>query len=113
MDLESLRLFVDLAETKSFSKTAERNFMSQSAVSQRIRSLEQEFGYVLVERGKGRPGAHFTEAGGRLLSAAFLVERARSVAFQDRVDELARLNAALALDLTGPWPPYDFVQMHG
>lgn len=55
----------------------------------------------------------FPRAGGRLLSAAFLVERARSVAFQDRVDELARLNAALALDLTGPWPPYDFVQMHG
>jgi hypothetical protein len=50
---------------------------------------------------------------GRLLSAAFLVERASSVAFQDRVDELGRINPALALDLTGPWPPYDFVQMHG
>lgn len=70
MDLESLRLFVDLAETHSFSKTAERSYMSQSAVSQRIRSLEQEFGYVLVERGKGRPGAHFTEAGIRLLTGA-------------------------------------------
>ena len=70
MDLESLHLFVDLADTHSFSKTAERAYMSQSAVSQRIRSLEQEFGYVLVERGKGRPGAHFTEAGVRLLSGA-------------------------------------------
>ena len=67
MDLDSLRIFVDLAETKSFSKTAARNFMSQSAVSQRIRSLEHEFGHTLVERGKGRPGAQFTEAGEALL----------------------------------------------
>ncbi len=77
MDLETLRLFVDLAETKSFSKTAERNYLSQSAVSQRIRTLEQEFGQVLVERGKGRPGARFTEAGEHLLiGARDLVTRA-------------------------------------
>ena len=67
MDIETLRLFVDLSGTHSFSKTAERNFMSQSAVSQRIRTLEQEYGQILVERGKGRPGAQFTEAGLRLL----------------------------------------------
>jgi DNA-binding transcriptional LysR family regulator len=70
MDLESLRIFVDLASTRSFSKTAERNFLSQSAVSQRIRSLEGEFGQILVERGKGRPGAQFTEPGLRLLDGA-------------------------------------------
>lgn len=70
MDLESLRLLVDLDETKSFSKTAERHFVSQSAVSQRIRGLEILFGHTLVERGKGRPGATFTEAGARLLIGA-------------------------------------------
>ena len=70
MDLESLRLLVDLAETGSFSKTAERSFVSQSAVSQRVQGLEREFGQVLVERGKGRPGATFTEAGARLLNGA-------------------------------------------
>jgi DNA-binding transcriptional LysR family regulator len=70
MDLESLRIFVDLASTRSFSKTAERNFLSQSAVSQRIRSLEGEFGQILVERGKGRPGAQFTDSGLRLLDGA-------------------------------------------
>jgi DNA-binding transcriptional LysR family regulator len=70
MNLDSLRLFVDLAETKSFSKTAERVYMSQSAVSQRIRTLEVEFGHVLVERGKGRPGARLTEAGERVLEGA-------------------------------------------
>lgn len=47
----------------------------------------------------------------RVLSAAFLVERSSSGAFRTRVDELARLNAALELETTGPWPPYDFVSM--
>jgi DNA-binding transcriptional LysR family regulator len=61
---------VDLAETGSFSKTADRCYMSQSAVSQRIRALELEFGQVLVERGKGRPGAQFTEAGKLLLEGS-------------------------------------------
>lgn len=48
---------------------------------------------------------------GRVLSAAFLVDRGASSAFQDRLEVLARLNSALGLDLTGPWPPYDFVTM--
>lgn len=47
----------------------------------------------------------------RVLSAAFLVERAASEAFRDRVDQLSALNTAMELDLTGPWPPYDFVSM--
>ncbi|HEX6373373.1 MAG TPA: GvpL/GvpF family gas vesicle protein [Longimicrobium sp.] len=47
----------------------------------------------------------------RVLSAAFLVDRGATPAFQDRLEVLARLNSALGLDLTGPWPPYDFVAM--
>jgi hypothetical protein len=47
----------------------------------------------------------------RVLSAAFLVDRAASDAFRARVDALMRLNPALELELTGPWPPYDFVVM--
>lgn len=68
--MESLRIFVDLADSRSFSKTAERDFVSQSAISQRIRALESELGHTLVERGKGRPGAEFTEAGAVLLTGA-------------------------------------------
>lgn len=47
----------------------------------------------------------------RVLSAAFLVDRDASSSFQDRLEVLARLNSALGVDLTGPWPPYDFVAM--
>jgi gas vesicle protein GvpL/GvpF len=54
--------------------------------------------------------AHLAEQQ-RVLSAAFLVDRAASDAFRARVDALMRLNPALELELTGPWPPYDFVVM--
>ena len=48
----------------------------------------------------------------RVLSAAFLVRRSESAAFRESVERLSKLNSALELDLTGPWPAYDFVQMH-
>ena len=51
------------------------------------------------------------QAGTSVLSAAFLVDRTASAAFRDRVEALSRLNSALELDLTGPWPAYDFVKM--
>ena len=54
MKSETLQLFCDLVETGSFSRAAERNFVSQSAVSQRLRALEREYGQSLVERGQGR-----------------------------------------------------------
>jgi hypothetical protein len=53
-----------------------------------------------------------TPVGEGLLSAAFLVDRATSAAFRDRVDALSRMNSALELELTGPWPAYDFVRMY-
>jgi len=48
-------------------------------------------------------------AEGRLLSAAFLVERGGWIRFVDQSDELNRAHPELVFDLTGPWPPYDFV----
>lgn len=47
----------------------------------------------------------------RLLGAAFLVDRTRWISFIERAEELGSLRPALALDLTGPWPPYDFVKL--
>jgi hypothetical protein len=58
-----------------------------------------------------RAAVPFPRDAPRVLSAAFLVERGASDAFRDRVDQLSALNSALELDLTGPWPPYDFVSM--
>ena len=48
---------------------------------------------------------------GRLLSSAFLVDRTEYSAFELRVREQGRRVEGLRLQLTGPWPPYDFVRM--
>jgi len=45
-------MFCDLAETQSFTKAAQVNGVTQSAVSQQITSLERLFKSLLVERGK-------------------------------------------------------------
>src|SRR5207302_8434783 len=52
MQIESLKVFCDLAETESFTKAAEINEVTQSAVSQQISSLERAFKSLLIERSK-------------------------------------------------------------
>src|SRR5438552_13271953 len=52
MQIESLKVFCDLAETESFTKAAQINEVTQSAVSQQISSLERVFKSLLIERSK-------------------------------------------------------------
>jgi DNA-binding transcriptional LysR family regulator len=52
MQVESLKVFCDLAETESFTKAAQINNVTQSAVSQQISSLERQFKSLLIERSK-------------------------------------------------------------
>src|SRR3954470_18494291 len=52
MQIESLKVFCDLAETESFTKAAQINNVTQSAVSQQISSLERVFKSLLIERSK-------------------------------------------------------------
>jgi len=52
MQIESLKVFCDLAETESFTKAAQINDVTQSAVSQQISSLERLFKSLLIERSK-------------------------------------------------------------
>jgi DNA-binding transcriptional LysR family regulator len=54
MQIESLKVFCDLAETESFTKAAQINNVTQSAVSQQISSLERNFRSLLIERSKKR-----------------------------------------------------------
>jgi len=54
MQIESLKVFCDLAETESFTKAARINGVTQSAVSQQISSLERQFKSLLIERSKKR-----------------------------------------------------------
>jgi DNA-binding transcriptional LysR family regulator len=52
MQIESLKVICDLTETESFTKAAQINGVTQSAVSQTISSLERQFKSLLIERSK-------------------------------------------------------------
>lgn len=62
MHLETLKTFCDLVETGSFSRAAALNYISQSAVSQQVKTLEARFGVELIER-SSRKKLSLTKAG--------------------------------------------------
>ncbi len=65
MDIDSIKTFLSLAETGSFSRTAETLFITQPAVSKRIAALEQSLDCQLFDRlGKE---VQLTQAGKALL----------------------------------------------
>lgn len=63
MQIETLKIFCDLVGSKSFSQAAETNFVTQSAVSQQVRGLEEKFKRRLLERVRGRREVRLTESG--------------------------------------------------
>src|ERR1700752_4090959 len=71
MDLRHLRHATVLAQTGSFVRAAEELSITQPALSRSIRSLEEEVGVRLFER--GRQGARPTREG------KLLIERAEQV----------------------------------
>ena len=50
MQIENFKIFADLVETKSFSKAAKLNGITQSAVSQQARAMERHFKTLLIDR---------------------------------------------------------------
>jgi len=68
MHIETLRIFCDLAELSSFSKTAEKHLLSQSAISQQLAQLELTHKCQLINR-KKRP-IELTKEGQLLYKAA-------------------------------------------
>jgi LysR family transcriptional regulator, transcriptional activator of the cysJI operon len=68
MNLEMLKVFCDLADLRSFSKTAEKHILSQSAISQQLAQLELAYKSQLINR-KRRP-IELTRAGQLLYQAS-------------------------------------------
>ena len=85
MDLAELRVFVEVATHRSFSKAAARLHRTQPAVSQAVRRLEEEIGEQLFDR-SARDG-RLTEAGMVLLDYAQRLMRLTEVT--EVVDTLA------------------------
>ncbi len=85
MHIETLKVFCDLVDLQSFSLAAERNFITQSAVSQQIRALEEKFKRRLLERVRGRRDVKLTPAG-----EVFYREAKNVLAAYDHLNESLR-----------------------
>ncbi len=68
MDFHQLRIFLETAKEKSFSRAAENIFLTQPTVSAHIKSLEKEVGTPLFDRSSR--GLELTEAGETLIGYA-------------------------------------------
>jgi hypothetical protein len=58
-----------------------------------------------------RAAVPFMGEGRRLVSAGFLVDRTTWVEFVERIEDFGVQHPQLSFDVTGPWPPYDFVRV--
>ena len=102
MNLIELRTFLAIKETGSLVRASERLNVTQSTVTARLKSLEQELGQQLVNRQKS--GASLTAAGVRLLRYAETISNLWNQARQEtalpgRFDAVC--NLAVQPDL---WP---------
>ena len=71
MNIDQLRYFADLAKTGSMNTTAKRMFISQPALSESVKRLEEELGCPLLLRSK--TGITFTEDGKMVLEHALRI----------------------------------------
>ena len=68
MQIENFKIFADLVETKSFSKAAKLNGITQSAVSQQARAMERNFKTLMIDRSQKQ--FNLTREGMRIYDAA-------------------------------------------
>ena len=68
MQVGNFKIFADLVETKSFSKAAKLNGITQSAVSQQARAMERHFKTLLIDRSQKQ--FQLTREGQRVYEAA-------------------------------------------
>ncbi|OUW17198.1 MAG: LysR family transcriptional regulator [Opitutales bacterium TMED158] len=68
MQVDNFKIFADLVETKSFSKAARLNGVTQSAVSQQARAMEKHFSTLLIDRSQKQ--FQLTREGNRVYNAS-------------------------------------------
>ena len=86
MTIQQLRCFLAVAKTLNYTQAAQEMFVSQSAVSKQIQTLEQEFQLQLFRR--DRHSVALTPAG------AFLAEQVRTL--QQQLEEAVEQARAMA-----------------
>jgi DNA-binding transcriptional LysR family regulator len=90
MHIETLKVFCDIVESGSVSYAASQNFVTQSAVSQQVRSLEDKYECRLLER--ARAGVKPTPAGQILYNSSKEIVR-RFVELENRLREVGSVVA--------------------
>lgn len=85
-----IRYFVAVVKLNSFTKAAEAEFISQSAISQQIQALEHELGVKLLERRKRtfyltEAGRYFYQEGRKLLKETDrVIEKTREISRDEK-----------------------------
>ena len=88
MELRQLKYLVSIGEAGTFTAAAKQMYISQSALSQQVKSIEEELGVPLFDRSRNR--LQFTEAGELLHQRAKRIVKEVDDA-KTAIDELEQL----------------------
>ena len=95
MNTNQLKYFISVAENRSFSAAADENYITQTAMTQQIKALEDDLGCQLINR-SSRP-ISLTAAGNSFLSDAKLILK-RLADAKERANEASTgLNGVLRI----------------
>ncbi|MDO6446887.1 LysR family transcriptional regulator [Colwellia sp. 1_MG-2023] len=95
MDVELIKTFLEVKDCRHFGKAAENLYLTQAAVSTRVRQLERYFGVPLFHR--ARNNIQLTPAGERLVPHAENMLNTLRMAKQDvalAADQVAQISIA-------------------
>lgn len=87
MNLETLKLFLDISMLKSISKAAQNSHITQSALSQQLKSWEASLGTELLQR--SNKGAKLTEAG--MIAKKYATQICKL--YEDMITEIEQLQS--------------------
>ncbi|OAN11522.1 transcriptional regulator [Photobacterium jeanii] len=104
MDTELLKTFLEVAKTRHFGRAADNLYLTQSAVSFRIRQLEGQLGNALFSRQRGN--VHLTPAGERMQPYAEAILQTWGRAKQD-VALSDSLNAQISIGASAMFWEFD------
>lgn len=88
MELRQFKYLISIAEEGTFTAAAEKLYISQSALSQQVKSMESELGVPLFDRSRNR--LQFTDAGELLHKRAMRIVKEVDEA-KTAIDELEQL----------------------
>lgn len=104
MELRQLKYFVGIADTHGFSEASRQLFITQSAISQQIKALEEELGTQLFVRHPHN--VVLTEAGEHLLPLARQILNGVNACYDRMADLKGLLRGELNIGLTYTLEPY-------